>query len=53
MVVELVGPYAYRITWEQWLVHSADPAVPDSPEQLPPITWDDMSTTFTVVVSPL
>jgi hypothetical protein len=53
MVVELVGPYAYRLTPEQWSVYASDPAVPDAADALPGISWAELSATFTVVASPL
>ena len=53
MVVQLVGNQAIRLEPGAWAVHSADPAVPDNPNDLPPISWADLSAAFTVVASPL
>ena len=53
MVVQLVGNDAVRLEPGAWTVHASDPNVPDNPNDLPPISWADLSANFTVVASPL
>jgi hypothetical protein len=53
MVVQLVGNDAVRLEPGAWAVHSADPNVPDNPNDLPPIAWATLAANFTIVASPL
>jgi hypothetical protein len=53
MVVQLVGNDAIRLQPGAWTVHASDPNVPDDPNDLTPINWDDLTANFTVVASPL